>query len=190
MRRLLTIALLALTAATLVASPAGAAPAGDDPTITRVTPMRVSVGNRLVIFGKHFKARRKANTVIFRAPDNRTAFVKPRRASRSKLVLRVPESVARLLNVANSRQRPTRLKLRVVSARKMSKYTPRRLSPVVTGVGGSDGGGGGGGGGGTVDVCDSDADHDDDLLPNALELSVRTDPCLADTDGDAMSDGW
>ncbi len=191
MRRLLTIALLALTAATLVASPAGAAPAADSPTITRVTPMRVSVGNRLVILGKHFKARRKANTIIFRAPDNRTAFVKPRRASRTKLVVTIPESVARLLNVANSRQRPTRLKLRVVAARKMSKYTPRRLSPVVTGVGGSDGGGGGGGGGGsTVDVCDSDADHDNDLLPNALELDVKTDPCLADTDGDSMSDGW
>jgi hypothetical protein len=62
----------------------------------------------------------------------------------------------------------------------------------VTGVGDGDGGPGGGGpgdGGGTV-VCNNTADHDGDLLPNTLELAIRTDPCLEDTDKDQMSDGW
>ena len=73
-------------------------------------------------------------------------------------------------------------------AGKFSKFTPRRLSPVVTGVG--DGPGGPGGGGGSAAVCNDDADHDNDLLGNSLELAIGTDPCLADTDADQMSDGW
>jgi hypothetical protein len=190
MRRFLTISLLAL-AAPLVAVPTALAAPAPEPTITRVTPMRVSVGNLLTIRGTHFKARRLRNTVIFRGPDGRTAFAKPRRATTTKLVVRVPAAVARLLRVSGSRQRPTRLKLRVLSG-KFSKFTSRRLSPVVTGVGDGDGGGGGGGGGGgsTPVVCNSTADHDGDLLANSLELSIGTDPCLADTDNDQMSDGW
>jgi hypothetical protein len=188
MRLLLTICLLAL-AAVLVAVPTALAASAPEPTITRVTPMRVSVGNLLTIRGTHFKARRLRNTVIFRGPDGRTAFAKPRRATTTKLVVRVPAAVARLLRVSGSRQRPTRLKLRVLSG-KFSKFTSRRLSPVVTGVGDGDGGGGGGGGGSTPVVCNSTADHDGDLLANSLELSIGTDPCLADTDNDQMSDGW
>src|ERR671922_1489278 len=166
MRRLLTICLLALAAA-LVAAPVSLAAGAPAPTIKRVQPMRVSVGNLLTITGTNFKAKRLRNTVIFRGPDGRTAFAKPRRATTRKLVLRVPAAVARLLRVSGSRQRPTRLKLRVLSGQ-FSKFTPRRLSPVVTGVGDGDGGGGGGGGGGTVVVCDNSADHDGDLLPNTL----------------------
>jgi hypothetical protein len=189
MRRPLTICLLALAAA-LVAAPAALAASGPAPSITRVQPMRVSVGNLLTITGTHFKAKRLRNTVIFRGPDGRTAFAKPRRATTRKLVVRVPAAVARLLRVSGSRQRPTRLKLRVLAGQ-FSKFTPRRLSPVVTGVGEGDGGpGGGGGGGGTTVVCDNSADHDGDLLLNTLELAIGTDPCLDDTDGDQMSDGW
>jgi hypothetical protein len=187
MRRLLIISMLAL-AAFLAAVPAALAAKSPAPTISRVQPMRVSVGNLLTIKGAHFKARRLKNTVIFRGPDGRTAFVKPRRATTRKLVVRVPAAVARLLRVANSRQRPTRMKLRVLSARQFSRFTVRRLSPVVTAVG--DGDGGGGGGGGTPVVCDSSTDHDGDLLSNSLELAIGTDPCLADTDADGMTDGW
>src|SRR5215208_4602778 len=168
MRRLLFICLLVLSAA-LVAVPAALAAGTPEPSITRVTPMRVSVGNLLTIRGRHFKSQRTRNTVIFRGPDGRTAFAKPRRATTTKLVVRIPAAVARLLRVSGSRQRPTRLKLRVLSG-KFSKFTSRRLSPVVTGVGDGDGGGGGGGGGGTPVVCNTSPDHDGDLLPNSLEL--------------------
>jgi hypothetical protein len=188
MSRLLTISLLALVAA-LVAVPTALAASGPAPSITRVTPMRVSVGNLLTIRGSHFKAQRLRNTVIFRGPDGRTAFAKPRRATTSKLVVRVPAAVSRLLRVSASRQRPTRLKLRVLSARKFSKFTSRRLSPVVTGVGDGDGGTGTPGSPPVV-VCNNSPDHDGDLLPNSLELTIGTDPCLADTDNDQMTDGW
>lgn len=189
MRRLI-ITCLTLVAAALLVLPAAASAApkkkgASEPAITRVQPMRISVGGVLTITGRNFKAGRTQNTVIFRSPQGRTAFAKPRRASRTRLVVRVPASVARLLRVANNDQRPTRLKLRVLAG-KFSKFTPRRLSPVVTGAGEGDGTPGEG----PVDVCNSDADHDNDLLPNATELAVGLDPCLADTDKDSVEDGY
>jgi hypothetical protein len=218
MRRLFIICLLALSATALVVS-VPAAPAAKKkaakPSITRVMPMRVGVGARLTIVGKNFKAAPKANTIIFRAPNGRSAFVKPRSASRNKLVVVVPRAVARLLGGSAGNPNPTRLQLRVLAG-KFSGFTPRRLSPVVTAVGTGDGPGGGGPGGGgspagggspgggtpgtgggsggggpaaTV-ACNSSADHDGDMLPNTLEEQVKTDPCLADTDGDGVGDGY
>jgi hypothetical protein len=201
MRRLFTICLLMLSATALIVGMPAASSAGakkaSKPSITRVTPMRVSVGKLLTIRGRHFKAKRTANTVIFRASSGRTAFAKPRRASTRKLVVVVPEAVSRLLKVSGGRQRPTRVKLRVLAGR-FGSYTSRRLSPVVTGFGDGDGrdpaGGRGpgarGNGAGAANVCADDPDHDDDLLENGLESQIGTDPCLADTDGDQMTDGW
>ena len=54
---------------------------------------------------------------------------------------------------------------------------------MVVGVSGSDNGS-------TAKVCKDDSDHDNDLLPNDVELQIGTDPCLPDTDGDTMTDGW
>lgn len=209
MRRLFIICLLTLSATALVVS-VPAAPAAKKkvakPSITRVKPMRISVGARLTILGKNFKADPKANTVVFRAPNGRSAFAKPRSASRGKLVVVVPGAVSRLLGGSLSDPKPTRLKLRVL-ADKFSAFTTRRLSPVVTSFGSGDGpgggtpggggpgagtpgGGAGGGGPAATSSCDSSADHDGDMLPNALEAQVKTDPCLADTDADGISDGY
>ncbi len=188
MRRLITICLLALSAVALLASASAASAAAKKkakPQITRVTPMRISVGNLLTIRGRNFKAKARGNTVIFRASNGRTAFAKPRRASRSKLVVRIPAAVARLLTVKNSQQRPTRLKLRVLAGT-FSNYTSRRLSPVVIGGRDSDGDGEAE----PPKVCKDDFDHDNDLLPNDLEGQIGTDPCIEDTDDDRMTDGW
>ena len=68
--------------------------------------MRVSVGNLLTVRGRNFKAQRLRNTVIFRGPDGRTAFAKPRRATTTKLVVRVPAAVARLLRVSRQQAAP------------------------------------------------------------------------------------
>jgi hypothetical protein len=54
----------------------------------------------------------------------------------------------------------------------------------VTGAGDGDGGND------STKVCKDDSDHDNDLLSNELELQMGTDPCLDDTDGDTMTDGW
>jgi hypothetical protein len=186
MRRI-TFTSLAAAALLMVPPVAGAAAAepAKVPTIKRVTPMRVSVGGLLTLRGTNYKPVRRKNTVIFVASNGRTAFAKPRRASRTKLVVRVPASVSRLLTVGARGQRPTRLKLRVLAG-KFSKFTPRRLSPVVTGFGD----GGSGGPGGPAVVCNDSSDHDGDLLSNSRELELGLDPCIADTDGDSVADGY
>jgi hypothetical protein len=192
MRRLFTICLLAMSAmALLVSAPAASAAkkSATTPSITRVTPMRISVGARLTIIGKNFKAARKANTVIFRGPSGRSAFAKPRRASRRKLVVVVPGAVSRLLRGTLSGPKPTRLQLRVLAG-KFSAFTKRRLSPVVTPFGSGDGPGGGKSGSGAKLPCTNSSDHDGDMLSNALEVQLKTDPCLVDTDGDRVEDGY
>jgi hypothetical protein len=209
MRRLFIICLLALSATALVvsvpAAPAAKKKAAAKPSITRVMPMRISVGARLTILGKNFKSKAKDNTVIFRSPDGRSAFAKPRRASRGKLVVVVPGSVSRLLGGSSSDPSPTRMKLRVLAG-KFSAFTTRRLSPVVTALGSGDGPGGGGGSGGpapsgsggtggsgggtTAASCATGTDHDGDMISNTLEAEIKTDPCKADTDGDGVQDGY
>ena len=191
MRRIIITSLTLIAAALLVvpvssgAQTRGQAAATKVPKITRVQPMRVAVGGTLTISGSNFKSQRGKNTVIFRAGNGRTAFAKPVRATTRKLVVRVPGSVSRLLRVAASAQQPTRLKLRVLAG-KFSKFTSRRLSPVVTGIGDGPGGGNGPGAG---NACPGD-DYDNDLLSNSLEVSINLDPCLADTDGDSVEDGY
>ena len=133
MRRRAIIACLAVLAIAALVLPAGASTKGASkgPVITRVTPMRIGVGSRLVIRGSNFSSRRGGNMVIFRGPGGRFAFAKPLRASRSKLVLRVPTSVARLFPTGSHAYEATRMKLRILVSRKFSAWTRKRLSPVV-----------------------------------------------------------
>ncbi len=186
MRRYLLVLVSLLATVAVVAPAADAKPTkrakAAKPEITRVTPMRLGIGQTLTIRGRNFKPRPKRNTVIFRGGDGRTVFVKPSRASKRKLVVKVPAPVSRLLVVRDSAQQPTRLKLRVLAG-KFSRFTPRRLSPVVTGVRVDSEGK-------PLPVCNSSVDHDGDLLSNVDELAYKTDPCLADTDGDGLTDGW
>ena len=70
MRRLITTCLLALSAVALVATVPGVALAkksGPKPQITKVSPMRISVGKLLTIRGSHFRPTKKGNTIIFRS---------------------------------------------------------------------------------------------------------------------------
>src|SRR5919198_4232917 len=129
MRRRATYICLALLALAALALPAGASAKkrSKSPKITRVTPMRLPVGAKLTIKGKNFSRKRSRNTVIFRGPDRRTAFAKPKRASSRKLVVVVPKGAGRALGS----RRTARFKLRVVVKRRNSKWTKKRLSPVV-----------------------------------------------------------
>lgn len=175
----LCLALAALVALAVPASaPAKAKKKAKSPVITKVTPMRLRVGATLTIRGKNFSPKRKRNTVVFRSASGRSAFAKPTRASRRKLVVRVPAAAARMLG-----GKAARFKLRVLSGRKFSKFTRKRLSPVL--VPSSLGGGKGGSAAGCPGT-----DYDGDLLGNALEAQIKTDPCLEDTDGDGVEDGY
>jgi hypothetical protein len=162
------------------------------------------VGSKLTIKGKNFSSSRTRNTIFFRGAGGTTAFVKPTKASRTKLVIKVPSSVGKLLKRSSGKALSTRLKIRVLTT-KFSKYTATRLSPVVTGKGvpntgttprapsGGSGGSTGGPGQSVTTSCsttDPSADADGDLLSNATEKSIGTNPCRYDTDSDGVSDGY
>jgi len=183
MRRRAIHICLGLIALLALGLPAGASAKSKRPVITRVTPMRLAVGSKLTVRGRNFSSHARRNTVIFHA-GGRSAFVKPRRASRRKLVLRVSKSVGRLLPSGQGGRKTTRMKLRVVVRRRFSRWTRKRLSPVI--VSGADAGGDVPGG---TSSCVT-GDTDQDLLSGDRELEIGTDPCLDDTDGDGTTDGW
>lgn len=152
MRKRTSPILLALTALLALLVPAAVASAKTSkktPSITRVSPMRVGLNGTITIWGKNFSSRRTRNTVIFRAPDGRTAFVKPTCASSKKLVVKVPAVVNRLFSRNGSEPLPTRFKLLVLSGR-FGKFTIRRLSPVIVPAGFTSLGPLGGGSGGVA----------------------------------------
>jgi hypothetical protein len=194
-RRLIAICLTLAAAASLALVPAAfaakkKAKQASPPEVSRVLPMRLGVGETLTLRGKNFNANRKRNTVIFRAPNGRTAFAKPSKASKTKLVVTVPGAVSRLLGKNAGSSVPTRFSLRVLSGT-FSKFTSRRLSPVITALGSGGGGNGGSGGpGAPADAACPGTDSDNDLLPNSVEIEIKTDPCLRDTDGDGVEDGF
>jgi hypothetical protein len=183
----------------LVAVPPAFA-ASKAPKITKVTPMRINPGGKLTIRGKNFSSKRTRNTVFFQGAGGTSLFVKPIKASRTKLVVKVPAGlkVGRLLHRKSGTALSTRLKLRVLTS-KFSKYTSARLSPVVTGKGvprTSTGGGGAPGattgpsGSGPTPATCSGNDPDGDLLASSLEAQIGTDACDADTDNDGVGDGF
>ena len=178
MRRLIPLFALLCLAVAAMPAPASAAKKkkAKTPTIKKVSPMRVAVGRTITIRGKNFSSSRRRNTVVFRSPGKRNAFAKPRRASRTKLVVKVPGSVERLLKKSGTHRIATRFSLRVVTKR-YGKRTPRRLSPVIVSATES----------GNLD-CGTGTDFDGDLLPNTREESLHTDPCLRDTDLDGVED--
>jgi hypothetical protein len=184
MRRLLILPIALLIAAALLPAAADAKGASHGPAVTSVRPMRVKVGHALTLRGRHFSSSRRRNTVIFSGSNGRTVFAKPSRSSGHKLVVKVPRSAERILSTRSGSRTPTRVKLRVLVKRRFSRWTPRRLSPVVVSssrTGSSTGGSA---------SCTSGTDSDHDLLSNAQEAALKLDPCNRDTDGDGVDDGY
>jgi hypothetical protein len=192
MNRRAALLVSALTALLVVLAPSAPAWArARKPVITYVTPMRVSVGGRLTLRGRGFSRRRSRNTLIFRGPNRRFLFVKPTRASARRLVVVVPWNIQRLLNVTNGSRRPTRLRMRVAVRRRFGRWTLGRTSPVVVPFGSTSGGTSGGSSPLPAEAaCGSGNDWDGDLLSNAIELQIGTDPCNTDTDADGVQDGF
>jgi hypothetical protein len=117
-----------------------------------------------------------------------------------RLVVVVPKTLEKYMNAQGSLPIPTRFRLRVLAAKLSKVYTPAKISPVI-GPEKANGGGDNSGGAGVPTApdgdCDSDGvkngadlDDDNDLLSDALELSLLLDPCVGDTDGDGVEDGF
>jgi hypothetical protein len=191
----------AALAALLVPAAAGTASAAKHhtkhaklPVVTSVKPLNIHIGATLTIRGKNFRPGVNRNTVAFRRTGARVVFVKARIGTKKLLKVVLPDSLAKALKAKNGAVVPTRLQLRVLSAKFGKRFTRRGLSPLVAPrapkritppVAAADG------------DCDGDklkngvdGDDDNDLLPDSQELSLHTDPCNADSDGDGVTDGY
>lgn len=167
------------------------------PTIKRVTPLRLEIGERLTIVGRHFIPGRSRNTVVFLRDGAPAVFLKAQRATRTRLTVLLTSKLGKqLIGKNNGEKGPTRFRLRVLARRFGPSFTPRRLSPLVLPAKPHQDGGSRDGGP-VAPVCSAAsagalpaADADGDAMTNGLELQIHTDPCLADTDGDAIPDGY
>jgi hypothetical protein len=183
----LALALVALLAAA-VPSLAAKSKKASGPTVSNFSPTKPELGGKLVLFGKGYAKQKKKNTVILRAPSGGTTFIKPTKAQKGKLTLRLPNTLERLMRKKAGKTLATRFRVRVLAGKKFGPWTKKKRSPVIRPSGeGSDG---------SAD-CDNDdlpngadSDDDNDLLPDTLEDTLKTDGCIADTDKDGVEDGF
>ena len=182
----LTLALIALTAAL----PSAASAAAKIPVIKSVKPLKLHIGQKLTITGSNFVKGKRKNTVIFLAKSKRAFFVKADTATSKKIVVTLPITLATFLRKDNTGSPvATRFQIRVLARRLSKSFTSTKRSPVIspaTTLGGSTPGSG---------ACDPNSlgnsgDADGDLLSNGVEKSLHLNPCLADTDGDGVEDGF
>jgi hypothetical protein len=187
--RRIALPLLAPVTAGLALAAASVAAPGDHPTIKRVSAKRAAVGQTLTIEGSAFRKGRDKNVVVFKTRRGPAVFVRARRASATKLTVVVPANVVPYFRRKDGVPQPTRFYLRVLAERFGERFTPEKISPMISPSGRP--------ARASSTDCDGDGipngretDADDDLLPDAVERSIGTDPCRADTDGDGMTDGW
>lgn len=164
------------------------------PTIESVKPLRLTIGDTLTIVGKNFLPGRGRNTVVFFRDGAPAVFLRAGTATKTHMKVQLTSKLGRYLTARNNGDRaPTRFRLRVLARRFGARFTPHKLSPLVLPAKtrrSRDGGP-------PAPTCTlasasaaPNADADGDALANALELRIKTDPCVADSDGDSIPDGY
>jgi hypothetical protein len=177
--------------ASLALAPAAPAKGAAPPVVTKVSPSRLNIGQTLVLRGKNFRPGKLTNTVVFSRKGVISVFTRADDATKTRMTVVVPDKLAPYLVQSAGRPVATRFQIRVLAKRLSRSPTSRSRSPII-----------GPKSSGTdtpapADDCDrdgvpnaSDGDDDNDLLPDDLERTLKTDPCKADTDGDGVEDGY
>ena len=102
------------------------------PTVSSVAPLNLGIGDTLTIRGRNFRAGENKNTVVFKRDGQRAVFVRAEEATTTRIRLKVPDKLAQYLSRrSDGTARPTRFRLRILSARFGRTFTATRLSPVV-----------------------------------------------------------
>jgi hypothetical protein len=162
------------------------------PSITKVAPLKVGIGDRLTITGKHFRAGKSKNTVVLKRDGKKAIFVRVTiKATASKVQITVPAKLLPYLQLKSGAPVATRFRVRILAKRFGQHYTSTKASPLIRPSAG------GAGAAGAAGDCDGDGianakdtDDDNDLVPDTVEASIGTNACSPDSDGDGMSDGW
>ena len=193
-----SISLVTVSLSCLVAMPAtgalGATKAPARPTVSSVAPMKAGVGDQLTIKGRNFLYGKNRNTVFFKAGTKPAVAVKAERATRTTIKVVIPKTVEKYITVKGGAAQATKFRLRILARRFAKDYTALTRSPSIA-LGSASGAIG------SISApaadCDADGvindvdtDDDNDLLSDALEVALKLNPCVADTDSDGMGDGW
>src|SRR4051794_40616420 len=193
-----TITTLAISATAVLGLPAGTAVAKKAtkyPVVTKVTPMKVGVGDLLTIKGRGFRAGKNKNTIVFKRSGQRAVFVKGESATTTRITLHVPLKLQAYMELANNQPIPSVFAIRVISKRSGRKC-PRKSLPPTGGPAGTGIASPGTTPASAYEQClataqaNPGADQDKDSLSNGLETSLGLDPCRVDTDTDGLTDGW
>ena len=189
---LVTLSLLGLVAMPATGA-SGATKTPARPVVRSVAPMKAGIGDQLTIKGRNFVLGTKRNTVFFKAGSNPAVAVKAGKSTRTTLKVTIPKTLEKYIVVKDGVAQPTRFRLRVLARRFGKSYTKTSLSPSIT-LGNAPAGGAPTG---TAADCDADGilnavdvDDDNDLLSDALETSLKLNPCVADSDADSVEDGY
>jgi hypothetical protein len=121
-------ALLALVGVSDAAKPRAATVT---PTVTSVSPLKLVVGERLTIKGRNFLPGRGTTTVVFKRDGQRAVFVKADRATKTELVVVVPDKLKALLAVKDGKPQSTTFRIRVLARRFARTFTPLARSPRI-----------------------------------------------------------
>jgi len=189
MSRRTLLALLALAASLMAVSPAWAKAhkaRSKAPTVKSIHPLNLRIGQKLTIRGSGFVRGKKKNTVVFMGAGKRVVWVKADTATTKTISVKLPDTLAALLTNNAGSLVATRLQVRVIAKKSVRAFTKLSKSPKVSPKNSSA-------------VAPSScvphpanpaSDVDGDMLPDALEVALKTDPCKYDTDGDGVSDGY
>jgi hypothetical protein len=183
--RRVVLCLGALSSA-LLASIAPASAATTAPVIKSISPMKLNVGEKLTVKGKGFLAGKGKTRVFFVRAGGGAAYARSDSGSTTKLLVTLPAQLDKVL-----KGKTARIQIRVLG-KKFGKLTAANKSPLVSPSAAD----GTGGGGTTQKTCMPNDqalatnDSDKDGLSDALEVSIGTDPCAADTDKDGVPDGY
>ncbi|MBK5230202.1 MAG: hypothetical protein JJE27_03410 [Thermoleophilia bacterium] len=166
------------------------------PSIVRVKPRDAAVGDKLRITGKNFvKGKKKMRVLLQRGGSKRRFTVRGTATSSKSMTFVVPDITADLPTAQSTSGTVTTSAVPAVyRIRLISKYgigaqskigVSPTLGPAPSAAGDTSAAG----------DCDADGvpnstdtDDDNDLLSDALEVTIGTDTCNADTDGDSVSD--
>ena len=165
------------------------------PVVTKISPLKVEIGQKLEIRGKYFIRGRNRNTVVFKRTGGKAVFVKADVGTTKLLRLTVPTKLAKQLVTRGVTPLPTRFRVRVLTKKFGKKYTANSKSPVISVAtpppppgfveslpdGDCDADG-------TKNKVDSDDDNDG--LSDSIEESLNLNPCKGDTDEDGLEDKY
>jgi hypothetical protein len=187
MHLLLRTVPLLLLLALAGAAPASAAGAAY-PKVTKVSPLKVGIGDTLTLSGKALRAGSRRTTVVFKREGGRSVFVRATKATTRKVTLTVPAKLLPFLRRKAGVPQATRFRLRVLTTKLGRSWTATKASPVIRATSAATG---------NAADCDGDrilntveTDDDDDKLLDVDEANLGTQSCSSDSDGDGMSDGW